>query len=672
MGAARVEIWNPTNDEKLADAWDLDPELNQRNIDDLPPTSSKLNDDGSGGVVLQDDHPAADVAVPGNVVRVLSDTEPVCVFTIKERDHTQIARVHRERVIELAGDGLLERFEHSTVDPWIRGRPVSIDRVWNFAAPRGFDDSAWSTTNYYQSRIAEPLWPVAYPVAPVFAAQLWTRPSAPTQPIGSTLWRRTFTLDADYDLAIFQAADDAANMWADGVLLNRHSIIWPDTSGWEKTWREVPPFTEGQHTVAFEAFNHGGPAFFMATGMTVVNQKLVDAIFSTGDDQWRWLDYPTEKPGFTAPAIMQMLLGEAQASPRLELLGWSIEVHGTHPNIPEFSVRIGSTYREVLNKFTTTWCDIAADLEGLVLHMWPKGQIGTVTTVAAPPTSIRRMQRIDNDDLCTSAQGVWAEGSIRRTRTPHPTLGVRTKSFQLGSYVDPDAVEQALEMYLDAHSVPAPSIVAELEDLTDAVAGVDYKVGDTINLAGTAVVVAGITWTIDQRSGELIPNPEFESLVSVRRQEALRAIEQLGTQFESPVTAALLSAEPLVLSGHPRTTEWEWTWADDIEDALNEIDPEKPWQVRRSETAQRFHKIAIEVDPDDLPDAWGTTRVQLLKNGAVINVLYDVALTTTIARAEVLIWGFETITPADRIQVKAAEVGGHVDGTITVGLADPV
>jgi hypothetical protein len=670
MGAARVEIWNPANDTRLAEAYDLDAELNQRNIDDLPPTSSKLNDDGSGGIVLQEDHPAADVAVAGNVVRVLSDTEPVCAFTIKERDHTQIARVHRERVIELSGDGLLERFDHSTVDPWTPGRPVSIDRAWNFAAPRGFDDSGWSTTNYYQTRVAEPLWPVAYPVAPVFAAQLWTRPTASSQPIGSTLWRRPFSLDDEYDLAIFQAADDAANMWADGVLLNRHSIVWPDTSGWQKSWREVPPFSAGDHVAAFEAFNHGGPAFFMSTALTVLGGVAVDAVFSTGDDQWLWLDYPAEKPGFTAPAIMQMLLDEAHA--RLELLGWTIAVHGTHPNIPEFSVRIGTTYREVLDMFAASRCDIAADLEGLVLHMWPKGQIGTITSVDVPDSLINRLQRIDNDDICTSAQGVWAEGSKRVTRSAHPTLGVRSKSFQLGSYVDPDAVEQALELYLDAHEVPAPSIVAELEDIEGAVAGVDYKVGDTIDLAGTPVVVAGITWTVDQRTGDLIPNPEFESLVAVRRQEALRAIDQLSSQFESPATAALLTAQPLLLSGHPSTTEWEWTWADDIEDALNEIDPEKPWQIHRAETPQRFHKFSIEVDPDDLPDAWGTTKVQLLKNGAVINTLYDLSLTTTIARAEVLIWAFETITPADAIQVKAVEVGGHVDGTITAGLADPV
>lgn len=670
MGAARVEIWDPLNATKLADAFTLDAELNQRNIDDLAPTSSKLNDNGSGGIVLQEDHPAAIDAAPGNVVRVLSDTEPVCAFTIKERDHTQIARLHRDRIIDITGDGLLERWEHSTVDPWIAGRPVSIDRVWNFAAPRGLDDSAWSTTNHYQTRVAEPLWPTAYPVAPAFAAQLWTRPSADPQPIGSTLWRRTFTLDADYDLAIFQAADDAANMWADGVLLNRHSIIWPDTSGWEKTWREVPPFSEGEHTVAFEAFNHGGPAFFLATGMTVVNQLLVDAVFSTGDDQWRWLDYPAEKPGFTAPQIMQMLLDEAQA--RSELAGWEIVVHGTHPNIPEMSVRVGSTYREVLDKFAATRCDIAADLEGLTLHMWPKGEMGTVTSVAVPDSAVRRLQRVDDDDLCNATQGVWAEGSVRRTRTPHATLGVRSKSFQLGSYVDPGAVDEALELYLDAHEQPAPSIIAEIEDLADAVAGVDYRVGDTIELGGTPVVVAGITWTIDQATGELVANPEFESLIAVRRQEAARAIEQLGTQFESPITASLLTSTPLVLSGHPRTIEWEWTWSDDIEDALNEVDPEKPWQIHRSETAQRFHRFAIEVDPDDLPDAWGTTRVQLLKNATVINALYDLELTTVIARAEVLIWGFETITPADRIQVKAVEVGGHVDGTITVGLADTV
>ena len=671
MGAARIEIWDPLNTTKLADAWDVDGDLQQRNIDELAPTSARLNESGSGGFVVQRDHPAVPHIAPGNVVRLLDDSEPVYAYRVVEAEHTEIARLESDRVLKVDGEDLLEDGSHSTVDPWTSGRPVSLDRVWNFAAPRGFDDSAWSTVNHFQERIIEPRWPVAYPMPPLYAGLLWTRPHSWTQPVGSTLWRRPFELDDAADLAIYQAADDAANMWADGALLNRNSVVWPDMSGWQKTWREVPPFSAGEHVVAFEAFNYGGPAFLMSSAFTVTNGLLDQPIFSTGDLEWRWLDYPTEKPGFTAPQILQMLLDEAQA--RSELNGWTISVHEDHPNIEEFSVRVGTNYRAVIENLRALWCDVAADTESLVLHLWPKGEIGTVQSVVVPEAAITSLQRVDDDDICNSAQALWAEGSLRASRPAHPTLGRRSESFQMGAYTDRTAVLRALNLYLDAHAVPAPKIAADVEaDLVDATAGVDYQVGDTIEVAGQQLMVVSITWRIDPVSGELRPVPGFESLANVRRAEVRQAIDRMAIEFETPAGASVLDPDTLIISGHPNTTEWQWSWAEDIEEALNEIDPQKPWQVKRSETAQRIHKFRVEIDPDDLPDAWGTTRLQLMKNSSVLNVLFDIELTTTVPAAEVLIWGYETILPSDRIRPRVTEVGGHVDGTITVGLADPV
>lgn len=675
MGVARLEIRDADNDTLLAPMWDVDGDGFQRNFDSIPPTGEKLNESGSGGFVIQEDHPAAEHAVPGNVVRVLSDTTPLYSFTISERDHTRIAKRQPERAIRVKGRDLLERWADSTVDPWIAGRPISADRIWNWAAPRGFDDSAWGTAEYVQTRTVDPVWPEAYPVAPLFAAQVWTAAYADPQPLGSTLWRRTFTLASDADVAIFQAADDAANMWANGVVLNRHSTVYPDTAGWQKTWREVPPFSAGTHVVGFEAFNYGGPAYFMASALTVVNGVLDSPVFSTGDGDWVWFDPGSgAKPGFTAPEIVDMLLDEAQA--RGELLGWTITAHGTHASIEEFSVRVGSTYRDVLDQIATAHCDIAADPEGLELHLWPKGDKGTTTAVSVTTDQITVLQQIDSDDICNSVQGVWADGSRRVARTPHPTLGVKSRSQQLGSFTDPAAVDAWLELYLDAWEEPAPSIVGDVRDLVGAEAGVDYLTGDTLELNGVSVLCVGITWTVD-RTGELVPHPEFDSLVGLRRREMTRSLDRMASQFASPASASLLTSQPLLLSGHPATQEWTWSWADDIEGALNEVDPEKPWQVKRAERTQRIYKIAIEIDPADLPDAFGDTKVRFLKNGTTINSLYDVTLTTAIARAETLVWGYETILSTDRIQPQVLDVGGsvgggHVDGTITMGLADPV
>lgn len=675
MGQARLEIRDADNDSLLAPMWDVDADGFQRNFDSIPPTGEKLNESGSGGFVLQEDHPAAEHVVPGNVVRVLSDSTPLYSFTITERDHTTISKRQADRTIRVKGDDLLERWADSTVDPWIAGRPISADRIWNWAAPRGFDDSSWSTTSYAQTRILEPKWPEAYPMAPLYAGQLWHHADSSSQPVESGLWRRTFTLASDADVAQFHAADDAANAWTNAVLLNRHGVVWPDTSGWQKTWREVPPYTAGTHVAAYEAFNFGGPAFFMASAFTVVNGVLDEPVYSTGDGFWKWYD-PSggPKPGFTAPEIVDMLLDEAQG--RGELLGWTITVHGTHPNIEEFSVRVGTNYRDVLDQISTVHCDIAADPEGLELHLWPKGDRGSTTAVSVTSDQITVLQQIDTAEICNSVQGLWADGSRRISRTPHPILGVRSRSQQLGTFTDPVAVDNWLELYLDAWESPAPSIVGDIRDLTGAEAGVDYKVGDTLELNGVDVLCVGITWTVD-RSGELVPHPEFDSLVGLRRRELTRSLDRMTSTFASPASASLLSSQPILLSGHPATQEWTWSWADDIEGALNEVDPEKPWQVKRAERTQRIYKIAIEIDAADLPDAFGDTKVRFLKNGTTINSLYDVTLTTAVARAETLVWGYEVITAADAIQPQVLDVGGsvgggHVDGTITMGLADPV
>lgn len=674
MPKARIEVWDRSNTTKLGEGWVTDDDGRQRNVDDIDPIGDKLNESGGGGITIQEDHPAAEVAVPGNVVRLCADTTPLFAITIRDRDHVTVARRQRDRTITLDGDGLLEQWRKAVVDPWSRGRPISLDRIWNWAAPRGFDDSSWNTTNYQQTRTSQPLWPEAYPMAPIYAAQLWTRPDDTEQPVGSTLWRRTVPFDEPADVAVYQACDDDADMWSSGVVLNRNSTVYPDTSGWQKTWREVPPCDAGDVVFAFEAYNRGGPAFFMASAFTVVNGVVAEPIFSTGDGEWRWLDYPSPKPGFTAPQIVQMLLEEAQArkSPEMpdgELAGWSLDIHGVHPEIEEFSCRVGTNYREVLDQIAAAHADIAADTHGLVLHLWPKGGRDTAPGVDLESASIDSLSIVDGDDVVTAVQGVWSDGVTWVERDDHPTLGRCEASLQLGSVTSVEAATAILNAHLDANATPSRSIVGEFEDVTGAVAGVDYQVGDTVTLNGESVRCVGMTWTVS-RAGDLVPHPEFDTVSNVRRREFLRSIDRMTAKYDSPASAPILSSKPLLVSGHPSTGEWSWSWGniDDLED------DERDGQIKRPDTVKRLWRVSVEIKPEDLPDAYGDTTIELLKNGAVLNSLYDVTIDTVTARAEMWIWAYEVITPGDRISVrgKAGEWGGHEDGVVTVSYCDPV
>lgn len=674
MAQARVEVWNNSNTTKVADCWAVDPDGFQRNFDAVDETGEKLGDPGSGAIVVQVDHPVTEHAVPGRVLRLVADdgdtSTPVMALRIRERDRTIVSVRHVDETVKLTGDGLLTDWSFVEVDPWIPGRPISPDRVWNFASPRGFNDSTWSLTNHIQTRVVAPSWPEAYPVAPGYANMLWTLPTSASQPVGSTLWRRTVTVASDVDAAVYASADDAVNIWCDGVLLNRHSIVYPDTSGWQKTWREVPPLSAGTHVFAFEAFNYGGAAYFMSSIATVVNGVFGTVLASTGDDLWRWLGYPTPKPGFTAAQIVTMLLDEAHD--RNHLLGWSLNIHGSYPQIEEFSVRIGTDYLTVLDQLAVDQADFAADVDGLVLHMWPKGGRDRAPAVTVTPAMVDHLSVVDTDDVVTAVQVVWSDGVEWVVRTPHPVFGRREASLQLGAVTDVEAARRIANAYLDAHSDPTVSIVGEFHDTNTATAGVDYQVGDTVGFDVGGLVdpvrCSGLTWTVDA-AGELVPVPEFDSMVSARRRELLRTVDRLTAGFDSPATAPILASSPLLVSGYPRVESQSWSWSGDI-DELN--DPDKPAQVWSPSTVQRLWKVEVEIDPDDLPDAWGTSTIRLLKNGTVINALYDISLTTVIAKAEAWIWAYEVVTPADRLQIQATVQGGHVDGRVTVHTAEAV
>ena len=677
MAQARLEIWDRANTTLLGECWAVDPDGFQRNFDALEETGEKLSEFGSGGVALQSDHPVTAVALPGNVARLCAvvegDSSGVFVWTIRERQRVTIARQQVDRRVSLDGEGLLDRWGGSVVDPWISGRPISPDRIWNWAAPRGFDDSSWSTTNHVQTRTTvTPTWPEAYPLPPVYAYMLWTRPDSITHPAAAMLVRHVETADSDLNAVSFHSADDGANVWVDGVLLNRHNIVYPSMDGWQKTWREVPPLTTGDHLFAYEANNlEVGGAYFMASIFEVGAGVIGDSRGSTGDGTWRWIEVlpGAERPGFTALQILEMLLEEAQA--RDELLGWTIEAHGSFGNIEEFSVRVGTTYAEVLDNLAVADIDFAAGHEGLVLHLWPKNGRDNTPAIEVGVEQIDRLEIVDGDEVYTSVQGVWADGVTRVTRAPHPTLGARSTSLQLGSVTDPVAVDRILNAHLDAYGSVVPSIVGEFEDLIGATAGIDYRVGDSFEVLGVPVRCVGLTWTVGD-DGELVPHPEFETIAGQRRRDVLRSIDRMTSQFDSPASASILSSKPLLVSGNPTTHEWTWSWSGDIDDLLEEDDPEKPRQPKTPAVTSRLWKFEIKVNPDDLADAWGVTKVFIAKNGSILNPLFFVTLDTVTAVHEERLFAYETAFNGDDFSIIVDEFGGHVDGTVTLSYCDAV
>lgn len=694
MGKARIEIWDRLNTTKLSDTYVVDEQLRLWNFDELHPTGTKLNESGSGGLVLQATHPAVPHLARGNCVRLYSqaglDARHVFTFRIGEVEEVLVTPRPADRVVVVDGEDLADCFDDSPIDPWLSGadeRPVSQDRVVNWASPP-IDETDWSSTVYQQDRpsaIGE-VEPEAWPLLSPSAQWLLSRVYDHEHPAGDYLFRLQLNVPSDMDVAHFLAIDNTGELWVSGTLVARDFAQKPSREGFTKTRRWAFPMTQGTHTVGIKVTNWpptigGGanPAAFKYLAVEVKSDGTLGTVLaaSTTTAGWKCKDLPSSLPGLTAPEILQLFLDEAQA--RGEQEGWTIEVHGTHPVIEEYSCRVGgdgATLKAVHEDLRATWIDSQPDLEGQVLHVWPKGEMDTTPNLTFDAASVTQLSKVTDGEFWNAVQGVWADGVRWRRHTQSiDDLGVvRSKSLQLGSVTQRRAVNQILDTFLDANAYPVDSLVGEFRDVDGKEAGVDYGIGDTVtDLAGFGPArCVGIAWTANPLTGDLIPHPEWDTIASVRRREKERALERLIAGFDGPMTASILGSNPLLFAGVPQTTEWTWSWSEDIEDALNEIDPDKPWQIKRSERAMRLYKFEIEMDGNELPDAWGTTTVQLLRNGVEISSSYRVSLTTTSSRDTVEIPATVVIWPSDRIQVRCSSAGGHVDGRITLHMAEPV
>lgn len=678
---AVVQVFDVANETKLADLRVVDADGFERSFDDIRPTGEKLCEAGSGEVIAQADHPAMEHLVPGNVVRLCGDDgdgpEPVFSFRIGEDDIQVVAVSEKDLTVKLSGPGLLGDWERATVAPWMPGRPVSADRVWNWASPRGFDDSGWSTTVYVQSREPEwqPLWPAMFPVGPSDAKMVWTAPTAEWQTEGVKLFRLTLNITEPGDIASFHSADNASDVWASGVLLNRHTLTYPDRSGWQKTWREVVPVDAGTHVFAYAPDNWFMGAYLLVALLPVSDNGVVegDLIAATGTTAWKWYD-PGDgpKPGFTALQIVEMLLEEAQD--RGMLTDWSIQSYGEFGNIEEFSARVGDSYLSVLESLALSEIDFAADTEGLVLHVWPKGGRDREPDVTLTVDAVDDAGLTVTDDVVTAVLVVWADGATWVERDDHPVLGRREASLHLGSVTDMGGVLRVANAFLDAHAEPALSVVGAFHDTPGFRAGVDYQVGDTIgcDVPGLpeSLRCVGLTWTVDQRTGELLPNPEFDTPSGVLRRERQRAMDRASAAYNTAASAPLLTDDRLLISGYPSGSSVTWSWSGDV-DELNDDDPDKPAQVWRPVETQRLWMFEVEIDQSDLPDAWGTTTIRLIRNGSVLSD-YNLTLTTTVYRRQIQIWAGELARAGDIFRVQAYTQGGHVDGRVTLHYCDPV
>lgn len=640
----------------------------------------RLNKAGTGSVTVPVDHPSAADLVGGNVIRVYHGTTCVHAWTILDVRTITVADEPQRRIVA-TGTGLLDRWSEALVDPWNANetRPVSLDRVWNWASPE-LDTSGWSTTVHNQTWTNSqwPRLPEAWPKTNSPATSwIWSRTEADVQPTGTSLFRRSRSFASPATVAIFVAANSTFEVWLDGVLLDREPNRQPDRTGYERTRRYVVNVTAGTHDFAFGVENWGGsisdnPAGLAVSVWTVESDELNTLLFTTraADGNWITKDYPNPYPGWTAIEILQMCLDEAQD--RDELLGWTINDNGqSYAEIEEFAARVGDPLSKVIDALAATYIDVNVDPTGRVLRVWPKSVgVGSVTSVDLDPgVNVAYLSRTVSDDIVNAVLGVWEQGVRWRTRAfSIAANGRRTGSLVVGQVGNRRALDQILDAYLDAYAVPVTSIVAEVVPSTGAVAGVNYKVGDTVTLDGDAVRCVGLTWSLED-DGTLLARPEFDTPLAIRRDERLATIERLTGAFDAPATASIIDRDLLLNTGLVNTQTQTWSWSGPIDDALDTEDSDAPWQPVRLDRAQRIYRFEVECPAEFVARFTGTTTVSLMVNGTVLHTL---SLDDNDTYASVDASVTSVVLPQDLVSVKCTATGGHIDGAIRVLFADPV
>ena len=104
-------------------------------------------------------------------------------------------------------------------------------------------------------------------------------------------------------------------------------------------------------------------------------------------ESWLTLPYPATAPGMTPGRILKLLFDEAVD--RGELLGWDISWTSYRDSndvlwpdeIPDFNVRVGTTYMEVLNQLVEQgYIDWAVSPDSQTMYIWMAGTVHTAQT----------------------------------------------------------------------------------------------------------------------------------------------------------------------------------------------------------------------------------------------------------------------------------------------------
>lgn len=294
----------------------------------------QLNDTGSGSVFIhaQDDDLAAHPTIINydNIVRLNIDGTDRFAFIIESRslDIAPSAELSG-KWWELSGRGVLALLEDAIVYPntGLVGT-TSRDRTLGWMSV-AYDDSAWTNAvqiqrqdaTYGVTSTAWPHYPEHWPDANAY--WIWSRAmtgSSPPAPVGTSYFRKDFTLSVDGLFGFFATADDGLRVWIDEELII-DQLPGDSLNTWRSTYRADRELGPGDHTLAIEGvnatFTHPTSKNWAGVLYTVAeldeDHHLTGSYLTKSTNTTKCLDYPASVPGMTVGQMIWTLILEAQA-----------------------------------------------------------------------------------------------------------------------------------------------------------------------------------------------------------------------------------------------------------------------------------------------------------------------------------------------------------------------
>lgn len=481
----------------------------------------RINDVPESTLTIQNDADELADLDYGRVLQVRIDDQPVHAFLIEKKSDDHVEVDTGKQVTKISGRPTVAMMDRGAVAPGLGydRKPWSTSRTFSFASREFTPDGSWIAASILPIGPGEPgrfYLPTGFPAADVPGIG----PSGGDDfvdgaPIGfyyliydpNDDGSGLFHLDDDTILVIFSAADDQAEIFADGYQLARYGggNYDPTGSAFNTTHMSTVFLTAGDHRLAVKAANTdfagdpgtggmgatlpGNPTMFLAVGYAADSTgRLLSRVFATGE-HWLILAYPDDPPGMTIGQIAGILLDEAHADGGdLTLVGKDFDdVNDSAGNpwdvLEQVTVQVGDSLLATLQSWALAYCDFAFPPDALTLRMWRYEERGVASGVEYSLANKNlASQSFDGVDVGTDCLIVsWAGPQFR-----HPSSG----GSRLG-YLQTNAKTRAEAAFLAGQVIARQQ--AQITQVTFAVAPTSsadtpglVPVGDTVTVPDQA------------------------------------------------------------------------------------------------------------------------------------------------------------------------------------------